>query len=305
MSEKKIKEKYEIDYEDPINIGEFGFIYIIKDKKVKTEYLLKKLLKKKNDNNKNNFEKEKNFLINVKGKNIINIIDYYDNNKNEKEKYNYMILEKMDGDLDEMLNMEKYSKGMPSDLIKKIFSQFNFALKIMKDKNEIPKYLRLSNILYSYTNEKKTDFVIKFGDLSLSNTSGTEMYNAPEINDKSSSDKCILYSIGLILYKLKTGEYIFEGNDLLDILTNKKDNKIKSDTNDPILNKLIKNLVVTKPEERMKWEDYFKHPFFIEVDNNQTQNQNQTSIIYINYNFIILLNIKGKNNYSDIYNKRY
>jgi serine/threonine protein kinase len=110
------------------------------------------------------------------------------------------------------------------------------------------------------------------------------MYNAPDINI-SSSDKCILYSIGLILYKLKTGEYIFEGNDLLDILINKKDNKIKSDTNDPILNKLIKKLVVTDPEKRMKWDDYFKDPFFKEDDNNQTQNQNQARIIYLNYYF--------------------
>ena len=286
MSEEKIQEKYEFDKE-PINIGEYGYIYIIRDKKLKTEYLLKKLLKKKNDNNKNkkSFEEELEFLINVKGKNIINIIDYYDNNKNEKEKYNYVILEKMDGDLDEMLNMEKYSKGMPSDLIKKIFSQFNFALKIMYNKNRIPKYLKLSNILYSYTNEKKTDFVIKFGDLSLSKTSGTEMYNAPEINDKSSSDKCILYSIGLILYKLKTGEYIFEGNDLLEILTNKKNNKIKSDTNDTILNKLIKKLVVLDPKKRVEWKEYFEDPFFIEVDNNQTQTQNQARIIYLNYYF--------------------
>ena len=293
MTEKIIKEKYEFD-DDPINIGEYGFIYIIKDKKVKTEYILKKLLKKKNDNNKNKktFEEELEFLINVKGKNIINIIDYYNNDKNEKEKYNYMILENMDGDLDEMLNMEKYSKGMPSDLIKKIFSQFNFALKIMYNKNRIPKYLKLSNILYSYTNEKKTDFVIKYGDLSLSNISGTEMYNAPEINDKSSSDKCILYSIGLILYKLKTGEYIFEGNDLLEILTNKKNNKIKSDTNDTILNKLIKKLVVTDPEKRMKWKEYFEDPFFKEVDNNQTQNQNQARIIYLNYNFINIIKYK-------------
>ena len=300
MSEEKIHEKYEFDKE-PINIGEYGYIYIIRDKKLKTEYLLKKLLKKKFDNiknkktfekelefkNKKTFKEELEFLINVKGKNIININDYYNNDKDENEIYNYMIFEKMDGDLDEMLNMEKYSKGMPSDLIKKIFSQFNSALKIMKDKKRIPKYLILSNILYSYTSEKKTDFVIKFGDLSISsNTIETEMYKAPEINDNSSLDTCILYSIGLILYKLKTGEYIFKGNDLLEILTNKKNNKIKSDTNDTILNKLIKKLVVTDPEKRMKWKEYFEDPFFKEVDNNQTQNQNQARIIYLNY-FII------------------
>ena len=95
MLESTIKEKYDFDNE-PINIGEYGYTYIIRDKKVKTEYLLKKLLKKKNDNNKNKktFEEELEYLINVKGKNIINIIDYYNNDKDENENYNYMILEK-------------------------------------------------------------------------------------------------------------------------------------------------------------------------------------------------------------------
>ena len=278
MLESTIKEKYDFENE-PINIGEYGYTYIIRDKKVKTEYLLKKLLKKKIDNNKykKTFEEELEFLINVKGKNIINIIDYY---TNEKENYNYIILEKMDGDLDDMLNLEKYSKGMPSNLIKKIFSQFNFALKIMLEKKNIslPKYLKLSNILYSYTNEKKTDFVIKFGDLSLSRSSGSDMYKAPEISE-TNTNKCMLYSIGLILYKLKTNEYIFGGNDLLEILTNKKNNKIKSDTNDTILNKLIKKLVVLDPKNRMDWSDYFKDPFFNETENNDTQTK--ARIIYL------------------------
>jgi len=136
MIENKIKEKYEFENE-PFNIGECGYIYIIRDKKVKTEYILKKLLKIKNDYKyKKTFEEELEFLINVKGKNIINIIDYY---SDTNEKYNYMILEKMDGNLDDMLNLEKYSKGMPSNLIKKIFLQFNYALKIMYKKKKIPK----------------------------------------------------------------------------------------------------------------------------------------------------------------------
>ena len=47
-----------------------------------------------------------------------------------------------------------------------------------------------------------------------------------------------LYSIGIILYMLKTGEYNFDG------LKNKYTNKMKKDTNDEKLNSLIKKLVV-------------------------------------------------------------
>ena len=76
------KEKYEYIEEKPINSGGYTQIYRIRDKKVSTEYVLKKI--RKNDPNANiigtikeTFENELKFLIEVKGTNIINIIDYY------------------------------------------------------------------------------------------------------------------------------------------------------------------------------------------------------------------------------------
>ncbi len=99
-------EKYEFIDKDFIKRGAYGDIYRIRDKKVKTEYILKALRKKDPNNpdiegtDKETFENELNFLINVKGTNIVNIIDYY-NNINEK--YYYFVLEKMDGDLEKLL----------------------------------------------------------------------------------------------------------------------------------------------------------------------------------------------------------
>ena len=58
------------------------------------------------------------------------------------------------------------------------------------------------------------------------------MFKAPEVSKGKYSNKCDLYSIGIILYMLKTGEYIFEGEDYADKLINKKLNKIKKDTDD-------------------------------------------------------------------------
>ena len=111
MLKNIIKEKYEfIDGDDPIGFGGFGQIFRIRDKKVKTEYILKKLIKKdpknliKNGTDKATFENEVNSLKNVKGKNILNIIDYY---SDDNDKYYYIVLEKMDGDLENLLISKK------------------------------------------------------------------------------------------------------------------------------------------------------------------------------------------------------
>ena len=270
----------EIDIEKAcIYEGGYGKIYRIRDKKVKTEFILKKLRKEDPNNSnikgitdENSFENEKQFLINVKGANIINFIDYFD----EDENYYYFVFEKMDGNLNEMLK-KKYKNGMPSKLIRKIFSQINSGLKIMHKKGKTHRDLKPENILFSYTNEYETDFIIKIGDFGLSrdlittenqlSDGGTLWYKAPEVEDGKYSNKCDLYSIGIILYKLKTGEYIFNG------LKNKYSNNIKKDTDDPKLNDLIKKLVVIDYHNRIDWEEYFNDPFFKENDEDIEKNE--------------------------------
>ena len=180
----------------------------------------------------------------------------------------------MDGDLENLLQ-EKYPKGMSSKLIRKIFSQINSGLKLILMNGKCHRDLKLSNILYSYINDEQTDFIIKIGDFGLitdlissqtASNAGTELYKAPEVEDGKYSNKCDLYSIGIILYHLNTGEYIFEGKTLLEKLINKKNGKIKKEINEPKLNDLIKKLVVNDPHQRIEWKDYFNHPFFKEKD---------------------------------------
>ena len=264
-----IKKKYDII--KVLGQGSFGRIYEIKDKKVKTEYILKELTKINDksltETDKIEYENEINFLKDVNGKNILNIIDYYED---DKDIFYYIVLEKMDGDLEKMVN-EKYKNGMSSNLIRKIFSQINSGLKELRKREICHRDLKPSNILYSYINDEKTNFIIKLGDFGLStnlkNTQyasnvGTNLFKAPEVEEGKYSDKCDLYSIGIILYYLKTGEYIFDGKRELDILNNKDKNIIKKDTDDEILNKLIRKLVKKDPHERMEWDDYFNDPFF-------------------------------------------
>ena len=276
-------EKYEYIENDPISSGAYGHVYRIRDKKLKTEYVLKKLRKEDpNDpdstgTDQQTFENEINFLINVKGTNIINIIDYY---MDKNDKYYYIILEKMEGDLTKMI--KKFKNGMPSKLVRKIFLQLNTALKEMINNGKTHRDLKPSNILFSYTNDKKSDFIIKICDFGLAadlvskktlSNAGTDLFKAPEVEKGRFSNKCDLYSLGIILYMLKTGEYIFEGNSLYEKLTNKNKNIIKKETDDPLLNNLIKKLVVINPKDRMEWKDYFNAPFFNIDDDIQQNNE--------------------------------
>ena len=283
------EKKYKI--KGKISEGAFGQIYIIEDKRVKTEYVLKKIKKKDKEGVASigfeDFEKEIVNLKEIKGANIINIIDYdYDDN------FYYIVFEKMDGDLYKLLE-EEYKNGMSSNMIRKIFKQLNSALFILYKKKICHRDLKPENILYSYINYDKTDFVVKLADFGLSTKlsdkseyrtkdRGTLYYRAPEVEvgvEKAKySNKCDLYSIGVILYKLKTGELIFVGNKLDEIINNKKNEKLKKKTDDDKLNNLISKLVVNDPYKRLNWMDYFNHPFFKENDNNNQKGKNNFNL---------------------------
>ena len=258
-----IKEKYELIDSKKLGSGAFGKVYRIRDKKVFNEFVLKKISKE--DTDKKYFEKEKNFLLKVKGVNIVKLIDYYEDD--EDDSY-YFVFEKMEGDLNNLLN-KKYKNGMPLEMIKKIFLQLNSAFKIMKNFGITHRDLKPDNILYSYIDSNKNDFIIKLADFGLATNlkstkiatlAGTPGYIAPEIFTFKYSDKCDLYSLGIILYKLKTGEYIF-GNSDEEIYNNMKKNNLKK-TGDKLLDDLIKKIVVFEPKDRINWDEYFNHPFF-------------------------------------------
>ena len=256
-----IKEKYELIDTNPLGAGGFGAVFRIRDKRVFNEYVLKMISKQ--NTNKKYFDKEKNFLLKVKGTNIVKLIDYYEDNKSD---YYYFVFEKMEGDLQQLLDT-KYKNGMPLEMIKKIFSQLNSALKLMKNFEISHRDLKPANILYSYIGEN--DFIIKLADFGISTDLkttqsatiiGTPVYMAPEIEKGKYNDKCDLYSLGIIFYQLKTGKNIF-GNTLEEFYINSIKNKLTK-TGDELLDDLIKNIVVYEPKDRINWDEYFNHPFF-------------------------------------------
>ena len=186
----------------------------------------------------------------------VEIYDYYND-----DNYYYIVMEKCDGDLSELLENKK---GFSESEIKTIFLQLNVALKNMHSKNIIHRDLKPENIFIKYTSSNNIGFIAKLGDFGLSKEyqnrqfsthKGTRCYAAPEISYSDNNynpTKCDLWSIGVIIYKLKFNEIP------LSFLSGEIPGKFQ----DKNLNDLIKKLIVVKPEQRINWEDYFQHPFF-------------------------------------------
>ena len=180
----------------------------------------------------------------MKNKYIIELKDYF---YDEKNKGYCIVMELCDGDLRDILNKYK-PKGLPLDVINKIFIQLNDALKAMIDIEFTHRDLKPENILIKYLDKDKNNFDIKLTDFGLSTNeihssinehslAGTKNkmanYMAPEIEKFKYNKKCDLWSLGVILYELYTNKYIFDSNNPIEkeinrykgIVINKTDNK--------------------------------------------------------------------------------
>ena len=86
---------------------------------------------------------------------------------------------------------------------------------------------------------------------------------SPEIlKRKEHNYKCDLWSIGIIIYRLIFGEFPYLGDEmeLITQIEEKGNDEIK--IKDEVLNNLVKRCLEREPEDRISWDDYFKHPFF-------------------------------------------
>ena len=221
------------------------------------------MIKKK----KKEYEKEILLMKNIKNKYIIELIDYF---YEENEGY-CIVMELCDGNLKDIL--EKYKEGLPLNMVNKIFMQLNEALKTMINKQFIHRDLKPENILIKYTDTNKTNFDIKLTDFGFSTSeinssihtysiAGTPNYIAPEIETNHYNNKCDLWSLGIILYELYTNKYIFDSNIPIEREMNRYKGNIVKETDNEMINKLIRKLIQVDIKQRIEWEEYFKDDFF-------------------------------------------
>ena len=168
-----------------IKSGTFGILFEVSEaNNEKEHYALKMMAKELSEE----YEKEIEVMKNIKSEYIIELKDnFYD----EKNNGYCIVMELCDGDLRDVLKKYK-PKGLPLDIINKIFMQLNEALKAMIDINYTHRDLKPENILIKYLDKDKNNFDIKLTDFGLSSNeihssinyhsrAGTQNYMAPEI----------------------------------------------------------------------------------------------------------------------------
>ena len=203
-------------------------------------------------------ERERQILTQCESKNIVKLYDFIEN-----ENYYDFILEKCDSDLSQILHNRR--KGFSLLEIKNIMKQLNNAFKTMQKNNIIHRDIKLENILIKYINKSKNEFNVKLCDFGLSREIKTNINDsfagsfetmAPEIlNENPYNNKVDLWSIGIIMYQMYFNKFpTFDNNDFIVDLPDE----------DIYFKNLLEKLLKKNPNERINWNEYFNHPFFLD-----------------------------------------
>jgi hypothetical protein len=265
-------QKYKLEKE--IGEGQFGNVFLANDNINNRKVAIKRINKKNleyNDYLKSALRKEISIMKLCKCKYSVELYEEIESNTN----YN-LVMEICDGDLFDLL---KLKNGFSYNEIKKIMNQLNVVFKIMQNNHIMHRDLKLKNILYKFTNNSKSEFDVKLSDFGFSKEIGegnitctilgTPITMAPELLKKQKyTNEADLWSIGVIIYQMYFNSFPFFGYNnkmILNDIIKKKGIPAKipkeSDLAD-LLGKIFK----INPNERITWENYFKHPFFNNED---------------------------------------
>ncbi|MFS7943436.1 putative protein kinase Group-Pl-3 family [Helianthus anomalus] len=156
--------------------------------------------------------------------------------------------------------------------------QLAAGLKVLRDNQIIHRDLKPQNLLLSTNDDNSTLKIADFGfarslqPRNLAETlCGSPLYMAPEIMQLHKYDaKADLWSVGAILFQLVTGRTPFTGNNQIQLLQNimkSTELQFPSDAKDlsPECVDLCRKLLRQNPVERLTFEEFFTHPFFIQT----------------------------------------
>jgi serine/threonine protein kinase len=224
--------------------GKFGNIYKSFDNELKKNVLIKKI-EISNNKKLSLIEKDIENMNQINSKYSIKLL------KNYKEKNYYFLV--FDFFEDNLENYMEKNKLNDNQITKLLFQLNNYLLEIAI-KNIIYLNLKPKNIFIKFKNENdKNDFDIKIAYYGLNTKidpiKKNDEFIAPEMFKKKITNKSDLFSIGKLLY------FLFYNS--LPI----KNNIIECDNED--LKNLINNLIIGDYNQRLNWNQYFEHPFFI------------------------------------------
>jgi len=192
----------------------------------------------------------------------------------DKNKY-YIVSEFLEGGelFDRIIENDHFSERDAANIMKQLLSAVAYCHK----HNIVHRDLKPENLVYESKKREANFKVIDFGtakafktNQKMSETYGTAYYIAPEILNQNYTEKCDVWSCGVILYILLSGTPPFPGRDDKEILRKVKIGKYGFD--DPVwLNvsedakKLIRKLMEMDQNRRYSAQEALEDPWFKKV----------------------------------------
>ena len=256
--------------------GGYGKVYEVKNKK-SGEIRACKHLSKLSIKNLEKFEREINILIKTDHPNIIKLYEVF-----ESQRSLYLVMEECKGGeifdriIEHIQNKQMYSEKDAAEIFQQVMSSIEYC----HNNGICHRDLKPENLLYLNKGPEKNNpiKVIDFGlsqvisqDKKLSTKVGTAYYVAPEILQGDYTEKCDIWSAGVILYIFLSGDPPFNGPSDSAIYSKiatmkfsfpeKKWKDISSEARDLI------NHMLAPEKERYTAKQVLEHPWFKNASN--------------------------------------
>ena len=182
-----------------------------------------KIIKKTRENDKNfkYFKTEVDTLKELDHPNIVKFYECYHDSQNH-----YTVMELCQGPV--MVRLVEKTKGLPEALVRKFAYQALYAVNYLHHVGVAHRDIKLDNFMLTSKDLDKADLkLIDFGlssnfrECRLKSHVGTPWYLAPEILRKSDgyTEACDVWSLGVMIYIMITGEQPFKGRNNNEIYT--------------------------------------------------------------------------------------
>ena len=229
------------------------------------------------------FLKEISVLKELEHPNIIKIFEYYID-----EHYHYIVTELVTGGelYDTIVKFQKFNEKKAAYIMRQILSALNY----LHSKGIVHRDIKPENILVVKPEKNSKKFFnddeinIKIIDFGASNffksneiltlKVGSPYYIAPEVLNKSYNEKCDIWSAGVVLYVMLTGNFPFIGMTQLQLYENIKSGQYKTSGKEyeAISQKakdLIKKMLELDTSKRPSASECLKDSFFSIIDDKE------------------------------------